>query len=484
MIFAACAAVYADSSSGTIGTDISWTLDEEGNLSITGTGDIPDYNYSGSPFFAKDIIKTITVGDGITKIGSYAFYRCKGLETVTLPPSVESIGDYAISECDNLRTVTFPEGLHKIGYSAFSRCKNLEAIILPDSLQELGEYAFYECTGAATLRLPVSMKKIPRHSFYECSSITAVVFPDDLETIEWSAFYGCRGITVIDLPDGLKTLGDSAFASSSVRNLVIPDSVEEIGVDAFANSDELRSVKLPDALKKIPSGAFSICCKLKSIEIPSGVDEIGYGAFYGCTDLKKAVIPASVKKMEYCFGECFGLDEVYFEGDFPAPLNGSFYACNLTAYYPADNETWTEDILDSGYGGKVKWIGYCASHVEGAAVKENNKAATALAAGSYDLVTYCEKCGTEISRKTVTVKKLTPTIKLSAAKKTLKKGKSYTLKVTGLAKGDSIKSFKSSKPGVAKVSAKGKITAKKKGKAVITVTLKSGKTAKCTITVK
>ena len=88
------------------------------------------------------------------------------------------------------------------------------------------------------------------------------------------------------------------------------------------------------------------------------------------------------------------------------------------------------------------------------------------------------------TKKTVTVKKLTPTIKLSAAKKTLKKGKTYTLKVTGLAKGDFIKSFKSSKPGVAKVSAKGKITAKKKGKAVITVTLKSGKTAKCTITVK
>ena len=115
---------------------------------------------------------------------------------------------------------------------------------------------------------------------------------------------------------------------------------------------------------------------------------------------------------------------------------------------------------------------------------ENRKEATVFAAGSYQTVTYCKYCKQELSRKTVSIAKLNPTIKLSAKKKTLKKGKTYKLKVTGLAAGDSVKSFKSSKKAVASVSKKGKIKAVKKGKAVITVTLKSGKTAKCKITVK
>ena len=141
------------------------------------------------------------------------------------------------------------------------------------------------------------------------------------------------------------------------------------------------------------------------------------------------------------------------------------------------------DVIDTGYGGRVKWVGVC-SHAAGAAVTENRKEATVFAAGSYQTVTYCRYCKKELSRRTVSIAKLRPTIKLSAQKKKLKTGKTYKLKVSGLARGDSVKSFKSSKKSVASVSKKGKIKALKKGKAVITVTLNSGKTAKCKITVK
>ena len=305
-----------------------------------------------------------------------------------------------------------------------------------------------------------------------------------MKTIGVEAFRECKGLTSLTLNNGLERIWDYAFQYTSIKSLVIPESILELGESVFYNCGELKSLKLPKTLKVIPNYIFSNCGKLKTVEIPSGVEEIGLSAFAMCTDIISITIPASVKKMEGCFAGCFGLEEVRFEGDFPAPMNQSFMMCTLTVYYPLDNATWTDEVRDSGYGGKVKWQGYCSSHKAASAVKENVKEATALKAGSYDSVVYCSKCKAEISRKTVTVKKLTPTIKLSATKKTLKKGKTYTLKVTGLAKGDAVKSFKTSKKAVATVTSKGKIKAKKKGKAVITVTLKSGKTAKCTITVK
>lgn len=111
------------------------------------------------------------------------------------------------------------------------------------------------------------------------------------------------------------------------------------------------------------------------------------------------------------------------------------------------------------------------------------KEATALETGLKEKT--CSCCG---ATKQATIKKLKATITLSAKSKSIKKGKTYTLKISGLATGDAVKSVKSSKTSVAKVKKvkknQYKITGVKKGTATITVTLKSGKKATCKVTVK
>ena len=320
--------------------------------------------------------------------------------------------------------------------------------------------------------------------FYQNRDVKSAVIGDGITKIGKYTFLGCEDMRSISLPKGLRSIGKYAFVGSGLRSIEIPDSVNEIGGGAFSEALFLKTVKLPSGITEIQESTFGVCVRLKGLEIPDGVKSIGRSAFADCTNLREITIPESVKMISnQSFFDCISLEKVIFEGDSCVEM-GAFYLCDFTAYYPLHNATWDEEAVECGYGGKVKWIGYCDDPKPMAAVKKNVKAATVFKAGSYDSVVYCSVCGKEISRRTVSIAKLKPTIKLSATRKTLKKGKTYTLKVSGLAKGDAVKSFKTSRKTVAAVTSKGKIKAKNKGKALITVTLKSGKKATCKITVK
>ena len=99
-----CANVFA-AASGRCGDSITWTLDDSGNLTLSGSGEMWNYGYDDSPF--KDFgIKTVTIGDGITSIGNCVFYGCRGLTELTLPNSITSIGKYAFKGCIGLEKIT------------------------------------------------------------------------------------------------------------------------------------------------------------------------------------------------------------------------------------------------------------------------------------------------------------------------------------------------------------------------------------------
>ena len=480
--------VYAEAKSGSLGENISYVLDDEGTLTITGTGDMPDYAkpgyLQGTPFTNNKDIKTVIIDEGITKTGNGIFRNCPELETVRLPESLKTLGVYTFYECSGLKNINIPSGLQSVEYGAFYECTSLTSFQFPDTITSIGESVFGRCTSLTSVHLPANATSISPGLFSECSSLTTVNLPQGLKTVGGDAFAGCRSFCPDTLPNGLQTIGPGAFSSCAFKNISIPDSVTEIGEWAFGGNVKAKTLKLPKNLKVIPAHAFDYCGRIRSITVPATVETIGESAFSSCTDLKEIKIPTNVKTIgSNVFFECFGLEKVTFEGNCPGSMDYAFYGCNLTAYYPLRDKTWTSEVLDSGYGGRIKWVGVCA-HEAGTTTVENKKDATALAAGSYDSVVYCRHCSKEMSRKTVSTPKLKATIKLSATKKKLKKGKTYTLKVTGLAKGDGVKKFKSSRKAVATVSSKGKIKAKKKGTAYITVTLKSGKTAKCKITVK
>lgn len=112
---------------GRCGDSITWTLDDSGNLTLSGSGEMWNNDYGDSPFKDYEIRKA-TVEYGITSIGESAFLGCRGMTELTLPNSVTSIGYYAFYGCSGLTELTLPASVASIGDGAFICCSDLSKI--------------------------------------------------------------------------------------------------------------------------------------------------------------------------------------------------------------------------------------------------------------------------------------------------------------------------------------------------------------------
>ena len=134
---------------------LTWTLYENGTLTISGTGAMKDYNINDtqSPVINHQNVKKVVVEDGITNVGNYAFYFCENLTSLTLPDSITSIGDSAFDTCRGLTNITIPEGVTNIGDCAFYDCSNLTSITIPDSVTSIGNGVLEACSSLKTISI-------------------------------------------------------------------------------------------------------------------------------------------------------------------------------------------------------------------------------------------------------------------------------------------------------------------------------------------
>ena len=254
--------------SGTTG-DCTWTLDDDGTLTVSGSGIMGNYFYRETPW--GDRVTSVVIEDGVTSVGSYAFYDCEKLTSVTIPDSVTNIGNNAFEYCTELTSVTIPDSVTSIEYQAFSVCTGLNSVTIPDGVTSIGEGAFSGC-----------------------SELTSVTIPESVTSIGYEAFTGCWELTGVYIRD-LAAWCSISFGDSSanplynanklylnnelVTDLVIPDSVTSIGDYTFPGYTGLTSVTIPDSVTSIGNNAFNDCTELTSVTIPDSVTNIGERAF-------------------------------------------------------------------------------------------------------------------------------------------------------------------------------------------------------------
>lgn len=329
-----------------------------GTLTFSGEGAMENYQTMHYVAPWKEIsnqIKKIVIQNGVTSIGSNAFYQCSDMQaTLDLSDAnaLTSIGDNAFYECKKLTgSLEIPDSVTEIGAEAFLDCNNLSGNFeLPEGLQSVGNDAFYNCynlTGG--LKLPDTVTSIGTGAFYNCAKLDGyLVLSSSLTKIPKIAFNNCVNLKVEDklvIPSSVTVIEDAAFArcSSLTGDLEIPDTVTSIGNNAFYGCSSLNGyLTLPSQLTVIPSCAFWNCSQLKvqgGLRIPENVKSIGWGAFRGCAQLKGSLtLPENIESIgRQAFYDCTGLTGTFKIPDKVTEIEQeTFYHCGLDFIFPSN----------------------------------------------------------------------------------------------------------------------------------------------------
>ena len=234
--------------------NLTWKLDANGTLTISGTGAMKDYNDNDnrSPIYKNSSVKKIVVEKGVTSIGESAFENCSSLTSVMIPDSVISIGTSAFHSCSRLPSITIPDSVTSIGNFAFEACNSLSSITLSNNITSIGNWAFHGCH-LTSITIPDSVTSIGAMAFHSCSNLKSITIPDSVTSIESAVFYNCTSLTSITIPDSVTSIGSYAFSEcSSLTSITIPDSVTSIGYDALSDCSNLKTISLSckSSLKK------------------------------------------------------------------------------------------------------------------------------------------------------------------------------------------------------------------------------------------
>jgi BspA type Leucine rich repeat region (6 copies) len=342
----------------------------------------------------------------LTYLGSQAFYNCGYSTCKSLPSTPPAL--YNTSSLGNLRIVFVPKASEAAYKSAWSNYM----IIGGDTLTSVN----VTLTNAGTLgdeilkkisylkdvhKLTVSgpmnttdmtviqqsmpslvslnlkaaqLVQIPDNQFNGKELLLEVILPDSMETIGYQAFRGCINLTTIRIPEKVKSLPNYTFyACSNLASIDFTEGLTSIGYECFYNCYSLEKLLLPQSLINMEPEIFIYCYKLKSVNIPPKVKTLNYNTFYNCTSLERVTFSDGLTSIgTYVFYDC-ALTNLVLPDNLITIDDYAFYSNNIKsvvlpaklvnlgnysfAYCPIDSLKLPAGLSNIESGA----FGYCAS---------------------------------------------------------------------------------------------------------------------------
>ena len=324
--------------------ELRWALSSDGTLTISGNGEMPDYPFARQPWFDySSTITAVVINNGVTSIGTGAFYGCTGLTSVAIPNSVTNIGNNAFSGCTGLTSIVIPNSVTSIGSNAFSGCIGLTSVAIPNSVTSIETRAFYGCTGLTSVNIPNSVTSVNLSAFRLCenlisinvdnnngvySSADGVLFnktktillqypfgkagaytiPNSVTSIEKYAFDACTGLTIVTIPNSVNSVELPVFIGCSNLISIYVDNDHA----TYRSEDGVLFDKTKTSLIKYPIG------RIGAYTVPNSVADIG-NAFYFCHGLTSVTFPSSVTTIsQFAFSGCGSLIAINVDSDHTA----------------------------------------------------------------------------------------------------------------------------------------------------------------------
>ena len=260
-------------------------------------------------------LTTVSIGESaqLKSIGRTAFQNCTSLKTVDVGNGITLISDYAFQGCINLEELNVGEGVLSIFDGAFQYCENLKSVTLSKDLYHLGSKAFDGCTSIERVNissiemwLSLDLEAFPESNPLYCGNgtlyiggqpVTEVVIPETVTEIGVNAFAGCQGLKKVVIHENVTSIGSGAFENCRSLETVefsADSKLRSLNAYAFLNCTALKNVTIPEGITVLNSNVFENCSSLKELVLHEGLTKIGAEALKGCSSLERISFPASL----------------------------------------------------------------------------------------------------------------------------------------------------------------------------------------------
>ncbi|MBO5560076.1 MAG: leucine-rich repeat protein [Firmicutes bacterium] len=309
--------------------------------------------------------------DSLEEIRYAAFNGCKHLETINLPNGINRISSGAFMFCESLKEVILPNGISYLSEFLFQGCTSLETVTIPKGVTSIHSYEFWDCTSVSDIYCYADPTKLTWWkadiSYLKPEKATKVhVSPDMLSTYQekfgninatfvgdlpygkcgdnawweydeatqtltisgkgalWDTAWGVESkwgeygsdIKTVKIKSGITSIGEYNFKTHIITSIELPNTLENIGPNAFYECKKLKTINIPSGIKTIGVNAFRECISLQHIEIPEGVTDIAINTFNNCTSLKTVTIPSTVTNIAYnAFSFANNISNIYLYAD-------------------------------------------------------------------------------------------------------------------------------------------------------------------------